>query len=107
MTTKELWDDYEAMCTNRYSYTDYTNEERKEYIIKELEASIRKEQLKEMRLFFATKDWHGTGKAMVEDYALSKGITLKQYDNKTSIFFYWYRCRVRVTNISYSIFINN
>ncbi len=48
MTIKELFDDYEAMCINRYAYSDLTNEERKQQIIQEVEALVRKEIFKEL-----------------------------------------------------------
>lgn len=73
MTIKELFNDYEAMCTNRYAYTDLTNEERKQQIIQEIEALVRKETIEEI-LTLEYKKY--IAPAEIIEYAQSKGITL-------------------------------
>ena len=88
MTTKELLDEYtrlqkecdDASDHNYWDDTYYKREERKQEIIKELEASIRKEVVTDMADFLGNKDYEELSNKSVfewcKEYALSVGITL-------------------------------
>lgn len=72
---KRRMENRDCPCIEGCSQCEYRNTKMDE-IISQVEALVREETLKDMRIFFATKDWHGTGKAMVEDYTKTKDITL-------------------------------
>lgn len=84
-TVEELFEEYADLWRER-QYCEKIGEvciscirdsERMSQILQEVKSQVRREQLEEMIDFLAEKDWHGTGVAMVQDYAEFKGITLK------------------------------
>ena len=73
MTTKELLDEYARLKYLESEENEDVTEEQYQEIIKELEASIRKEVVEE--LVERSYGWPDAVVDTVEAYALSKGIT--------------------------------
>lgn len=71
MTTKDYLEQYHQERLNEEH--DYPTKKEPSQIIKELEASIRKEVVMELHNYMETEN----GRDLVIEYALSKGITLK------------------------------
>lgn len=79
-TVEELFDEYVAMENNTYHYTDIDSKNRQQQIISEVKQQVRREQLQDIFEFakIAESPIYATrSRTMIKEYALSKGITLK------------------------------